>query len=96
VPPEYFDVIVVDECHRSIYTVWRQVLEYFDAYLIGLTATPYKQTFGGLRDGVFCVMLRVQGRRALNINGHAPLLTGVAGHRKDSSSDAPLFYLRAS
>src|SRR5207248_11746106 len=40
------DIIVVDECHRSIYTVWRQVLEYFDAYLIGLTATPYKQTFG--------------------------------------------------
>jgi type I restriction enzyme, R subunit len=40
VPPEYFDVIVVDEGHRSIYTVWQQVLEYFDAYLIGLTAGP--------------------------------------------------------
>jgi len=35
-----------DEAHRSIYTLWRQVLEYFDAYLIGLTATPSKQTFG--------------------------------------------------
>ena len=45
-PPEYFDVIVIDECHRSIYTVWRQVLEYFDAFLIGLTATPARQTFG--------------------------------------------------
>jgi type I restriction enzyme R subunit len=45
-PPEFFDVIVVDECHRSIYTLWRQVLEYFDAFLIGLTATPAKQTFG--------------------------------------------------
>ena len=45
-PPEYFDVIFIDECHRSIYTLWRQVLEYFDAYLIGLTATPAKQTFG--------------------------------------------------
>jgi len=45
-PVEYFDFIVVDECHRSIYNVWRQVLEYFDAYLIGLTATPSKQTFG--------------------------------------------------
>ena len=45
-PPEYFDVIVIDECHRSIYTVWRQVLEYFDAFLVGLTATPSKQTFG--------------------------------------------------
>lgn len=46
VPIEAFDVIIVDECHRSIYGVWRQVLEYFDAYLIGLTATPGKQTFG--------------------------------------------------
>ena len=45
-PPEFFDVIVIDECHRSIYTLWRQVLEYFDAFLIGLTATPAKQTFG--------------------------------------------------
>lgn len=46
IPPEYFDVIVIDECHRSIYTLWRQVLEYFDAFLIGLTATPAKHTFG--------------------------------------------------
>ncbi|MCP3905575.1 MAG: DEAD/DEAH box helicase family protein [Planctomycetes bacterium] len=46
IPPEYFDVIFIDECHRSIYSIWRQVLEYFDAYLIGLTATPAKHTFG--------------------------------------------------
>ena len=45
-PPELFDVIFVDECHRSIYSLWRQVLEYFDAYLIGLTATPAAHTFG--------------------------------------------------
>jgi type I restriction enzyme R subunit len=45
-PIEAFDVIIVDECHRSIYGVWRQVLEYFDAHLVGLTATPGKQTFG--------------------------------------------------
>jgi type I restriction enzyme R subunit len=45
-PIEMFDVVIVDECHRSIYGVWRQVLEYFDAFLIGLTATPGKQTFG--------------------------------------------------
>ena len=32
--------IFIDECHRSIYNLWRQVLEYFDAFLIGLTATP--------------------------------------------------------
>ena len=45
-PIESYDVIIIDECHRSIYGVWRQVLEYFDAFLIGLTATPGKQTFG--------------------------------------------------
>ena len=46
VPIESYDVIVIDECHRSIYGVWRQVLDYFDAFLIGLTATPGKQTYG--------------------------------------------------
>jgi type I restriction enzyme R subunit len=45
-PVEEFDFIITDECHRSIYNLWRQVLEYFDASLIGLTATPSKQTFG--------------------------------------------------
>jgi type I restriction enzyme R subunit len=46
IPIEFFDVAFIDECHRSIYSLWRQVLQYFDAYLIGLTATPAKQTFG--------------------------------------------------
>ena len=46
IPIEAFDFIVTDECHRSIYNLWRQVLEYFDAHLIGLTATPSKQTIG--------------------------------------------------
>ena len=46
IPPEFFDVIITDECHRSIYGDWRQVLEYFDAFIIGLTATPSKQTLG--------------------------------------------------
>lgn len=46
VPVETFDFIVIDECHRSIYNLWKQVLDYFDAYLIGLTATPDKRTFG--------------------------------------------------
>ncbi len=45
-PPDAFDVIIIDECHRSIYGLWRQVLEYFDAHLVGLTATPTKLTFG--------------------------------------------------
>jgi len=43
-PPEFFDCIIVDECHRSIYNVWSQVLEYFDAFIIGLSATPDKRT----------------------------------------------------
>lgn len=46
IPIEAFDIIVIDECHRSIYNLWRQVLEYFDAFLIGLTATPTKKTIG--------------------------------------------------
>jgi len=46
IPIEFFDVAFIDECHRSIYTLWRQVLEYFDAFLVGLTATPSKQTIG--------------------------------------------------
>ena len=46
IPIEAFDFIVIGECHRSIYNVWRQVLEYFDAFLIGLTATPIPQTVG--------------------------------------------------
>ena len=51
-PPEFFDFIVIDECHRSIYNIWRQVLEYFDAYLIGLTATPDNRTYGFFKQNV--------------------------------------------
>ena len=45
-PIEFFDFIVIDECHRSIYNLWKQVLEYYDAFEVGLTATPDKRTFG--------------------------------------------------
>ncbi len=51
-PVETFDFIVIDECHRSIYNVWRQVVEYFDAFLIGLTATPSPQTIGFFNNNV--------------------------------------------
>lgn len=44
IPIDTFDIIIVDECHRSIYGKWRHVLEYFDAFIVGLTATPYGQT----------------------------------------------------
>ncbi len=52
IPPEYFDIIFIDECHRSIYSLWRQVLEYFDAHLLGLTATPAKHTYGFFNQNV--------------------------------------------
>ena len=48
VPPETFDPIVVDEAHRSIYGQWHGVLEYFDAHVVGLTATPGKAEFHGM------------------------------------------------
>ncbi len=44
--PEYFDFIFIDECHRSIYHKWSQIFDYFNAFLVGLTATPSKQTYG--------------------------------------------------
>ena len=46
IPPEFFDFVIVDECHRSIYGDWQQVLQYFDAFTIGLTATPSVYTLG--------------------------------------------------
>ena len=52
IPIETFDVIIIDECHRSIYNLWSQVLDYFDAFLIGLTATPTKKTIGYFHQNV--------------------------------------------
>jgi type I restriction enzyme R subunit len=46
IPPEFFDFVIVDECHRSIYELWCQVLLYFDSFLVGLTATPSGKTIG--------------------------------------------------
>jgi type I restriction enzyme R subunit len=46
IPIEFFDFIVIDECHRSIYNLWKQVLDYFDVFQVGLTATPDNRTFG--------------------------------------------------
>lgn len=52
IPVEEFDFIIIDECHRSIYNLWKQVLDYFDAFLIGLTATPDKRTFGFFNENI--------------------------------------------
>ncbi|MBP6095754.1 MAG: DEAD/DEAH box helicase family protein [Methyloversatilis sp.] len=51
-PVEAFDFVIIDECHRSIYNLWKQVLDYFDAFLIGLTATPDKRTFGFFNENI--------------------------------------------
>lgn len=52
IPPEFFDFIFIDECHESIYNLWQQVLDYFDASLIGLTATPDSRTYGFFKKNV--------------------------------------------
>ncbi|HBG1533789.1 TPA: DEAD/DEAH box helicase family protein [Clostridioides difficile] len=38
--PGHFDLIIIDESHRSIYKKYKSIFDYFDSYLIGLTATP--------------------------------------------------------
>ena len=52
VPIETFDFIIIDECHRSIYNLWKQVLDYFDCFMIGLTATPDKRTFAFFHENI--------------------------------------------
>ena len=59
-PPEFFDCIIVDECHRSIYNVWSQVLSYFDAFIIGLTATPDNRTFAFFNENIVSEYTREQ------------------------------------
>lgn len=51
-PLEYFDFIVIDECHRSIYNLWQQVLDYFDAFQVGLTATPDARTIAYFKQNI--------------------------------------------
>jgi type I restriction enzyme R subunit len=70
-PIEYFDHIATDECHRSIYNLWRQVLEYYDAFLTGLTATPSKQTFGFFNQNLVMEYPRQRAvADGVNVDGH--------------------------
>jgi type I site-specific restriction endonuclease len=95
IPPEFFDFIIIDECHRSIYNVWRQVIEYFDAYLIGLTATPDIDLVAGNLFGILverCHRLpdrqKLQtgaGCRRPNINLHS----SFDPRKKKASSPSP-------
>ena len=59
-PISFFDFVFIDECHRSIYNVWKQVLDYFDFFQIGLTATPDKRTFGYFNENVVSEYTREQ------------------------------------
>lgn len=97
VPIESFDLIIVDECHRSIYGLWRGVLEYFDAHLVGLTATPTLQTLGffgrnlvseytypqAVADGVNVDFDVVRLRTDLRENGGAKIESGTTVRIKD-------------
>lgn len=70
VPIEQFDfiiIIIIDECHRSIYNLWKQVLDYYDAFLVGLTATPYKRIFGFFNQNLSSTML-LRRKRFWNMN----------------------------
>jgi type I restriction enzyme R subunit len=51
-PIEFFDFILIDECHRSIYNLWMQVLDYFDAFQVGLTATPDARTYAYFQQNI--------------------------------------------
>ncbi len=52
-PPDYFQFIVIDECHRSIYGKWKAVLDYFkDATILGLTATPTPEAYAFFDDNI--------------------------------------------
>lgn len=52
-PPDYFQFIIVDECHRSIYGKWQSVLKYFkDAKILGLTATPTPEAYAFFNDNI--------------------------------------------
>lgn len=52
-PPDYFQFIIVDECHRSIYGKWKAVLDYFkDAKVLGLTATPTPEAYAYFNNNI--------------------------------------------
>lgn len=52
-PPDYFQLIIVDECHRSIYGKWKKVLDYFSsAMVLGLTATPTPEAYAYFNNNI--------------------------------------------
>ena len=52
-PPDFFQFIIIDECHRSIYGKWKAVLDYFrDAKILGLTATPTPEAYAYFNENI--------------------------------------------
>lgn len=83
-PVEFFDIIITDECHRSIYNLWRGVLEYFDAHLIGLTATPSKQTLGFFNQNLVMEYSRQRAvADGVNVDGEVYRIRTRKGERGD-------------
>ena len=81
IPIGEFDFIVIDECHRSIYNKWKQVLDYFDSFLIGLTATPSNDTIGFFKNNQ---VMRYNHERAVvdkvNVGYHVYKIMGKIGN----------------
>jgi len=77
IPIEAFDFIVTDECHRSLHGLWRQMLEYFDAFLIGLTVTPSKQTIGFFIEGGAGETIRRELLKQADVHTLLRLPTGI-------------------
>jgi hypothetical protein len=89
IPPEFFDVIFIDECHRSIYSLWRQVLDYFDAVLVGLTATPAKHTFGFFNRNLVMGYGTIAGLARLGPDAAAVLLLRALAAESPGARPAP-------
>ncbi len=82
VPPEFFDLIIIDECHRSIYNLWRQVLDYFDSFLVGLTATPETNTYAFFKQNVVSEYTHDDAvADGVNVQGEVYLIETEVGQR---------------
>ena len=82
VPPEFFDLIIIDECHRSIYNLWRQVIEYFDSFLVGLTATPENKTYAFFKQNVVSQYTHEEAvADSVNVQGEIYLIETEVGQR---------------
>ncbi|MDQ8186689.1 DEAD/DEAH box helicase family protein [Pelagicoccus sp. SDUM812002] len=91
VPPEFFDLIIIDECHRSIYNLWCQVLDYFDSFLVGLTATPEANTYAFFKQNVVSEYTHDQAvAEGVNVQGEVYLIETEVGQRGGTVLKGPV------